>query len=77
MRGVRAGLGVVCLGLIAACQTTASNYNSQQVRPLAQAYCRQHGKRPIIRGAFPATSDTVLTGWVVGTKPYIFEFDCI
>jgi len=94
MPGVKIGLGVACLGLVAACQTTAgeqakivsgsadgvqvlASYNSQQVRPLAQAYCRQHGKRAVIRGAIPASGDTVLTGWVVGTKPYIFEFDCI
>jgi hypothetical protein len=44
-------------------------------KPLAESHCAQHGKRPVLRDAAPATGN-LLRGWATGTKVFIYTFDC-
>lgn len=44
-------------------------------RPLAKSHCAQHGKRPMLRDTAPAAGN-LLRGWAIGTKVFIYTFDC-
>ncbi len=44
-------------------------------KPLAKSHCAQHGRRPVLRDTVPAAGN-LLRGWAVGTKVFIYTFDC-
>jgi hypothetical protein len=44
-------------------------------RPLAKSHCAQYGKRPTPRDTAPAVGN-LLRGWAIGTKVFIYTFDC-
>jgi hypothetical protein len=44
-------------------------------RPLAKSHCAQYGKRPMLRDTAPAAGN-LLRGWAIGTKVFIYTFDC-
>ncbi len=44
-------------------------------RPLAKSHCAQYGKRPMLRDTVPAAGNLLL-GWAIGTKVFIYTFDC-
>ncbi len=44
-------------------------------RPLAKSHCARHGRRPMLRDTVPA-SGNLLRGWAIGTKVFIYTFDC-
>ncbi len=44
-------------------------------RPLAKSHCALYGKRPMLHDTAPAAGN-LLRGWAVGTKVFIYTFDC-
>ena len=44
-------------------------------RPLATSHCTQYGKRPVLHDTAPATGN-LIRGWALGTKVFIYTFDC-
>ena len=44
-------------------------------KPLAKSHCARHGKRPMLRDTAPAAGN-LLRGWAIGTKVFIYTFDC-
>ncbi len=44
-------------------------------KPLAKSHCARHGKRPMLRDTVPAAGN-LLRGWAIGTKVFIYTFDC-
>ncbi len=44
-------------------------------RPLATSHCAQYGKRAMLSDTVPAAGN-LLRGWAVGTKVFIYTFDC-
>ncbi len=44
-------------------------------RPLAKSHCAQYGKRPTLHDTSPAAGN-LLRGWAIGTKVFIYTFDC-
>ncbi len=44
-------------------------------KPLAKSHCAQHGRRPMLRDTVPAAGN-LLRGWAIGTKVFIYTFDC-
>ena len=44
-------------------------------KPLAESHCARHGRRSMLRDTVPAAGN-LLRGWAVGTKVFIFTFDC-
>ncbi len=78
-----AGL-TACPGLIAKAPELLSGSEAQVVivadlhsspRPLAKSHCALYGKRPMLRDTAPATGN-LLRGWALGTKVFIYTFDC-
>ncbi len=78
-----AGL-TACSGLVTKAPELVSGSEAQVVivadlhsspRPLAKSHCAQHGKRPMLRDTTPAAGN-LLRGWAIGTKVFIYTFDC-
>ena len=44
-------------------------------KPLAESHCARHGRRPMLRDSVPAAGN-LLRGWAIGTKVFVFTFDC-
>ena len=44
-------------------------------KPLAKSHCAQYGKSPMLRDTVPAAGN-LLRGWAIGTKVFIYTFDC-
>ncbi len=44
-------------------------------RPLAKSHCALYGKRPMLSDTAPAAGN-LLRGWALGTKVFIYTFDC-
>ncbi len=44
-------------------------------KPLAESHCAQYDKRPVLRDTVPAAGN-LLRGWAIGTKVFIYTFDC-
>ena len=45
-------------------------------RPLAEAYCAQYQKRAVLRNTESAPGN-LIRGWAMGTKVFLYTFDCM
>ncbi len=45
-------------------------------RPLAEAYCAQYQKRAVLRDTESAQGN-LIRGWAMGTKVFLYTFDCM
>ncbi len=44
-------------------------------KPLATIHCARYGKYPTLHDTAPAAGN-LLRGWAIGTKVFIYSFDC-